>query len=81
MSKTMSTPSAVGSDAGLIGVEPRPSLFTRFLHAMMKARQEQARRYVKAYLARCSDEQLKSMGYTEAEIRQVRRHRNLAMWA
>ncbi len=71
----MSTHTALGSVADLSPVEARParpSLFRRFLTAMMKSREEQALRYVSSHLARYSDEQLLQLGFGKSEIREIR---------
>jgi hypothetical protein len=74
MSKVMSTQTVIGSDAGAAFAEERPSFFRRPLPPLMAAREEQARRYLSSHLANYSDEQLASLGLTEAEMKSLREH-------
>lgn len=72
----MSTPIAYGSPAvPFEAARTQPGLFRRVVRALMAAREAQALRYVSGYLNQLSDEQLKRLGMTDAEIRDVRSRR------
>lgn len=49
-----------------------PSFFGRLFKGVAAAREAQAKRYVQAHLNGLSDLRLKDLGFTEAEIREIR---------
>jgi uncharacterized protein YjiS (DUF1127 family) len=61
-----------GSSIGHGEVEKSPSLLTRLVNGMVSRREAQARRYVQAHLNGLSDTRLKDLGFTEAEIAEIR---------
>jgi uncharacterized protein YjeT (DUF2065 family) len=72
----MSTPIAYGSHAVPIeAARTQPGLFRRIFRTLMEAREAQALRYVSGYLNQLSDEQLRTFGMKDAEIRAVRSRR------
>ena len=67
---------ALGSTAGAVaGVEPRikPSLFQR----LIAAREKDALRRIRAYLAAQSDQRLRDLGYAPEDIAAIRQGRSV----
>jgi hypothetical protein len=56
------------SASSAIGTKPRPSLFAR----LIKAREREATRRIHSFLITQSDERLKDLGYTSADIAALR---------
>ncbi|MCL4766954.1 MAG: hypothetical protein KJZ80_12015 [Hyphomicrobiaceae bacterium] len=68
----MSTPITYGMDAVPDTAARAAGRFQRALERFMAAREAQASRRVLDYLSALPDEQLAALGYTEAQIRQIR---------
>lgn len=73
----MSTPIAYGVDA-VPEVRTKSSGFlTRIFDRLTAAREAQAERYLVNYLSALSDSRLEELGYTDAQIREIRINRRL----
>jgi uncharacterized protein YjiS (DUF1127 family) len=66
------TTTTLGATGALAGADARPAPRRSFLRRLLAARQAQADRRVKAYLASLGDEQLKDLGFSAAEIRDLK---------
>jgi hypothetical protein len=58
-------------------VEKRAGFFKRALEAVIAARQAEACRQIAGFLASQSDARLKDLGFTDAQIREVRQQGRL----
>ena len=74
----MSTPTTTSDTPAVVSVAgKRVGLFKRALDAVVAARQAEACRQVAGFLANQSDARLKDLGFTDAQIREVRQNGRL----
>ncbi len=74
MSKTMT----MDAPAGRVGsVAGNKNAFSRLFDAIKAGQQARADRILKPYLARASVSDLAAIGFTSAEIAEIKRHRHM----
>jgi hypothetical protein len=73
----MSTTTVMGGAASVSHSEAAPGFFARFWNSIVASKQAQADDFLRPYLAQASVADLAQLGFTSAEIAEIKKDRHL----